>query len=188
MVGNEICEVKFRYIVCSTWLDLQESKNKLYRMYIMYSLLLEDFGRYEPRECLVVFSFSVRLPPVGILLVDDVQNVSLLEGDAELAAWNVDVFLRVVIKVCSYMDLDGQYIIFDNTNFKKLFQDLWTYLMVQFSCALEKVSVSSFLIKNNYFLLTNSVLPRSLVLTVSGISFPHGTIRNVRVPVILACK
>ena len=44
------------------------------------------------------------------------------------------------------------------------------------------------LFKNNFFLLTDSVLPKSLVLTVSGISFPHGTIRNVRVPVILACK
>ena len=100
------------------------------KVYIIYSLLLEDFRWYEPRECLVVFPFSVCLPPVGILLVDYVQNVSLLEGDAELAAWNVDVFLRVVIKVCSYMDLGEQrIIIFDNTNFRKYFSEILDILL-----------------------------------------------------------
>ena len=98
----------------------KQKENVAQNVYIMYSLLLEDFGRYEPRESLVVFPFSVCLPPVWILLVNYVQNISLLEGDAKLAAWNVDVFLRVVIKVCSYMDLGGQHIIiFDNTNFRK---------------------------------------------------------------------
>ena len=99
----------------------KQKENVVQNVYIMYSLLLEDFGRYEPRECLVVFPFSVCLPPVGILLVYYVQNVSLLEGDAELAAWNVDVFLRVVIKVCSYMDLSEQHMIFNKMKFKKHF-------------------------------------------------------------------
>ena len=108
----------------------KQNENVAQNVYIMYSLLLEDFGRYEPRECLVVFPFSVCLPPIGILLVDDVQNVSLLEGDAELAAWNVDVFLRVVIKVRSYMDLDEQrIIIIDNTNFREYFSEFLNILL-----------------------------------------------------------
>ena len=37
------------------------------------------------------------LPPVGILLVDDVENVALVEGDAQLATGNILVILGLIV-------------------------------------------------------------------------------------------
>ena len=69
------------------------------------SLLLEGLGGDESGERLVVLALAVRLPPVGVLLVDDVQHVALAERDAELAARNVDVVLGVVVEVRAHVHL-----------------------------------------------------------------------------------
>lgn len=70
-----------------------------------HALLLEGAGRYEPGQRLVLFALPVRLPPVGVLLVDHVQDVALQEGDAELPARDVEVVLRVIVKQCTHVHL-----------------------------------------------------------------------------------
>ena len=43
----------------------------------------------------------VSLPPVRVVLVDNVEDVAALEGDAELVAGDVQVVLRRVGEVCA---------------------------------------------------------------------------------------
>ena len=48
---------------------------------------------------------SVGLPPVLILPVDDVQDVSALERDAQLVARDVEVVVGVVVEVRAEVEL-----------------------------------------------------------------------------------
>ena len=55
---------------------------------------------YQSSQRLVVLvPVPVGLPPVGIGLADDVKDVSLLEGQAQLPARHVGVVGRVVVKM-----------------------------------------------------------------------------------------
>lgn len=47
----------------------------------------------------------VRLPPVGIVRADHMENVTLHEGDAQLSTGNVYVLLWIVVKQGFYMNL-----------------------------------------------------------------------------------
>ena len=50
----------------------------------------------------------VGLPPVLVLPVDDVQDVSPLEGDAQLVARDVQVVVGVVVEVRAEVELAGR--------------------------------------------------------------------------------
>lgn len=53
----------------------------------------------------VLVSVPVGLPPAGVVLADDVEDVSLLEGQAQLPTRNEGVIRWVIVKVSSYMHL-----------------------------------------------------------------------------------
>lgn len=53
----------------------------------------------------VLISVPVGLPPVGVILADDVEDVSLLEGQAQLPTWHEGVIRGVVVKVSPYVHL-----------------------------------------------------------------------------------
>lgn len=53
----------------------------------------------------VLVSVPVGLPPVGVVLADDVQDVSLLERQSELPARQEGVIRRVIVKVSPDVDL-----------------------------------------------------------------------------------
>ena len=60
----------------------------------------------ESRQGLVVLvSIPVGLPPVGVILANDVEDVSLLEGQAKLSTWHKGIIRGVVVKVSSYVRL-----------------------------------------------------------------------------------
>lgn len=56
----------------------------------------------------ILISVSVSLPPVRVRLTDYVQDVSFLEGQAELSTWYVRVVGGVIVKVGLHMDLQNQ--------------------------------------------------------------------------------
>ena len=60
---------------------------------------------YEARQGLGPLAISVGLPPVGVVLADDVEDVATLEGDAELVAGDVEIVVRGVGEVCSVVEL-----------------------------------------------------------------------------------
>ena len=68
-------------------------------------LFLERPAGNEAGESLVVLAVAVRLPPVDVLLADDVQDVALLERDAELATRNVQVVFGVVVEQRLHVNL-----------------------------------------------------------------------------------
>ncbi len=53
--------------------------------------------------CYSVYSVDVPvgLPPVRVVLVDDMEDVPALEGDAQLVAGDVEVVIRHVGEVCA---------------------------------------------------------------------------------------
>lgn len=66
----------------------------------------QTLTRNEASEgLLVLMTFPVRLPPVGVVLASDVEDVSLLEGQAELSARHIWVLGWVIAEVCFYMHL-----------------------------------------------------------------------------------
>ena len=52
--------------------------------------------RYEPGQSLSPLAVPVCLPPVRVVLADDVEDVATLEGDAELVAGDVEIVVRGV--------------------------------------------------------------------------------------------
>ena len=87
------------------------------------SLFLEGAAGDEAGEALVVLlALAVRLPPAAVRLLDHVQDVALAEADAQLAARDVGVLLRVVVEMRLVVNLytnincfsDGTY------NYRKL--------------------------------------------------------------------
>lgn len=57
---------------------------------------------------IVLVSVSVRLPPVWIRLTDDVEDISFLEGQAQLSTGYIGVIWGVVVEVSFYVDLKGE--------------------------------------------------------------------------------
>jgi hypothetical protein len=57
---------------------------------------MEGGGRDEAGQG-VLLALPVGLPPVRVLLVDHVENVALVEGDAQLATRHVLVVFRLVV-------------------------------------------------------------------------------------------
>lgn len=59
---------------------------------------------------LVVFiSVPVGLPPVGVILADDMQDVSLLKRQSKLPTRQEGVIRRVVVKVSPDVDLRTEF-------------------------------------------------------------------------------
>ena len=54
---------------------------------------------------MVIFPFPICLPPVGVLLINYMQNISLLEGNSKLSTWYVQIFFWVIIKMGPHMNL-----------------------------------------------------------------------------------
>jgi len=59
----------------------------------------------EACKGLILLALPVSLPPVSILLADDVKNVALLEANAQLPARDIWVVLGVVVKVSFHVQL-----------------------------------------------------------------------------------
>lgn len=73
---------------------------------IIYVLFLEVPAGDEPGQWLMLpLPLPVRLPPVGIVRADHMENVALHEGDAQLSTGNVYVLLWIVVKQGFYMNL-----------------------------------------------------------------------------------
>lgn len=53
----------------------------------------------------VLVPIPVGLPPVGVILADDVEDVSLLEGQAKLSTRHKGVVRGVIVEVSSYVRL-----------------------------------------------------------------------------------
>lgn len=58
-----------------------------------------------------LISIPVGLPPVGVILADDVEYVSLLEGQAQLSTRHERVIRGVIVKVSSYVHLRTEFYI-----------------------------------------------------------------------------
>lgn len=72
----------------------------------IYVLFLEVPAGDEPGQWLMLpLPLPVRLPPVGIVRADHMENVALHEGDAQLSTGNVYVLLWIVVKQGFYMNL-----------------------------------------------------------------------------------
>ncbi len=65
--------------------------------------LLERLRRNEARERLLPLLVPVRLPPVLVLLAYHMQNIALVEAEAELLARHVNVLRRLVVVQGSHM-------------------------------------------------------------------------------------
>lgn len=65
--------------------------------------MLEGFAGYQTSQSLILFALSIRLPPIGILLRDHVQHITLLKTDTQFSARYIRIFLGVVIKVGPYV-------------------------------------------------------------------------------------
>lgn len=76
---------------------------KLFFAVIAYSLVLESFAGNQSSERLIFFALSVSLPPVWILLRDNMQYIAFLKTDSKLSTWYVGIFFWVVVKMCSYV-------------------------------------------------------------------------------------
>ena len=59
----------------------------------------------EPSQGLCPLSVPVGLPPVRVVLADDVEDVSPLEGDAKLVARDVEIVVRGVGEMCPVVKL-----------------------------------------------------------------------------------
>lgn len=68
-------------------------------------LFMEGFAWNESSEELVIFPFSVRLPPVWVVLIQDVKDIALDKGHSKLSTWNVVIFLRIVGEMRSNVHL-----------------------------------------------------------------------------------
>lgn len=69
-------------------------------------LFLEVPAGDEPGQWLMLpLPLPVRLPPVGIVRANHMENVALHEGDAQLSTGNVYVLLWIVVKQGFYMNL-----------------------------------------------------------------------------------
>ena len=42
----------------------------------------------EAGQCLVILSLTISLPPVRVIFIDYMQDVTLSEEDAKFATWN----------------------------------------------------------------------------------------------------
>lgn len=83
---------------------LPASKDKsIVRLKSTNVLMLESFARYQASQSLILFSFSVRLPPVRVLLRDHVQHVAFLKAYTQLSTRNIRIFLWIVVEMSSYM-------------------------------------------------------------------------------------
>ena len=54
------------------------------------------------------FQKAANLPPVCIILLYNLQDVSILESQPHFLAWNEIVLLGVVIKMSPHVNLDNQ--------------------------------------------------------------------------------
>lgn len=68
--------------------------------------MLERSAGYQAGQSLILFAFPICLPPVRILLGNYVKHIAFLEAHAQLSARYVRIFLRIVIEVRSYMNLN----------------------------------------------------------------------------------
>lgn len=68
------------------------------------SLLLEGSTGNETSQCLILFTFAECLPPVGVLLRNDVKDIALHKTNAEFLARDVEVVLWIVIKMSFEMN------------------------------------------------------------------------------------
>lgn len=60
----------------------------------------------ESSQRLVLFvSVPISLPPVGIVLADDVQDVSLLKTQPQLSTWQERVIGGIIVEVSSHVHL-----------------------------------------------------------------------------------
>ncbi len=72
---------------------------------LIFSACLGHTWNESSQRLIVLISVPVGLPPVGVVLADDMQDVSLLEGEAELPTRHEGVVRGVVVKVSPYMHL-----------------------------------------------------------------------------------
>jgi len=71
-------------------------------------MLLEGAAGNESGERLVLLAFAEGLPPISIVLRDDVEDVALHEADAQLFTRYVQIVLGIVIKVRLQVNLNPQ--------------------------------------------------------------------------------
>ena len=66
----------------------------------------EVLGGYKAREGLIFLPIPAGLPPVGVQLVDHVEDVALLEPDAQFGAWHSRPTLDCILfGIIVYMSL-----------------------------------------------------------------------------------
>lgn len=70
----------------------------------MNSPLLQLWGWNEP-SCAVLCVLQLALPPVMVILVDDLDDVSHSEPNACFFAGNELIFGWVILKLCPHIDL-----------------------------------------------------------------------------------
>ena len=69
----------------------------------------EVLGGYQAGQGLVFFPIPAGLPPVGVQLVDHVEDVALLEPDAQFGAWHSRPALdRILLGIIVYMSLENK--------------------------------------------------------------------------------
>lgn len=51
------------------------------------------------------------LPPIGIILFNNLQYITILEGKASISTWDHAVFFRVIVKMSTNKYLDGKQIV-----------------------------------------------------------------------------
>lgn len=57
----------------------------------------------------VLVSIPVGLPPVGVVLTDDMQDVSLLKRQSKLPAWQEGIIRWFIVKVSPNVDLRTEF-------------------------------------------------------------------------------
>ena len=72
------------------------------RVFHGLALCQKSIGRYQTGQLLIRFPFTFRLPPVGIFLIYDMENIAFDETDSQIPAWNIHVIFWIVI----YMGLE----------------------------------------------------------------------------------
>ena len=67
------------------------------RVFHGLALCQKSIGRYQTGQLLIRFPFTFRLPPVGIFLIYDMENISFDETDSKIPAWYIHVVFWIVI-------------------------------------------------------------------------------------------
>lgn len=102
-----ICKYYAALCPCCYYLSLLSNK--------LHNDILTSTWNESSQGLVFLISIPVGLPPVGVILADDMEYISLLEGQAKLSTRHEGVIRRVVVKVRSYVHLRaGFYIVKDS--------------------------------------------------------------------------